>query len=72
MRKKLKKLLLVPLNHVAFQMCQLEVLSGGLDSTIVACLASKPHTWTVGFKDNNEFEWARIVEKNSILTIKKF
>ena len=38
-------------------------LSGGLDSTIVACLASKPHTWTVGFKDNNEFEWARIVEK---------
>lgn len=33
-------------------------LSGGLDSTIVAGLASKPHTWTVGFEDYNEFEWA--------------
>jgi len=35
-------------------------LSGGLDSTIVAGLASKPHTWTVGFRDNNEFEWGRL------------
>jgi asparagine synthase (glutamine-hydrolysing) len=35
-------------------------LSGGIDSTIVAGLASKPHTWTVGFADNNEFEWARL------------
>jgi asparagine synthase (glutamine-hydrolysing) len=34
-------------------------LSGGLDSTIIAALASKPHTWTVGFEDNNEFEWGR-------------
>ncbi|MFC4991817.1 asparagine synthase (glutamine-hydrolyzing) [Rubritalea tangerina] len=35
-------------------------LSGGLDSTIVAGLADKPHTWTVGFDGYNEFEWARI------------
>jgi Asparagine synthase (glutamine-hydrolyzing) len=35
-------------------------LSGGLDSTIVAGLASKPHTWTVGFLDNNEFYWGRV------------
>ena len=35
-------------------------LSGGLDSTIVAALAGKPHTWTVGFPDNNEFEWGRL------------
>jgi len=35
-------------------------LSGGLDSTIVAALAKKPHTWTVGFADNNEFEWGQL------------
>lgn len=35
-------------------------LSGGLDSTIVAGLASKTHTWTVGFRDFNEFDWARM------------
>ena len=34
-------------------------LSGGLDSTIIAALAKKPHTWTVGFPDKNEFKWAR-------------
>ncbi|GAG11893.1 unnamed protein product, partial [marine sediment metagenome] len=30
--------------------------------------ASKPHTWTVGFEDCNEFEWARLAseEKQSI------
>lgn len=38
-------------------------LSGGLDSTIIAGLAHKPHTWTVGFEDNNEFEWGRIAAK---------
>jgi asparagine synthase (glutamine-hydrolysing) len=38
-------------------------LSGGLDSTIVAGLAKEPHTWTVGFKDHNEFEWAQIAAK---------
>ena len=43
-------------------------LSGGLDSTVVAGLASKPYTWTVGFKDCNEFDWARMACKkfNSI------
>lgn len=35
-------------------------LSGGLDSTIVAGLATQPDTWTVGFADNNEFEWGQI------------
>ncbi len=35
-------------------------LSGGLDSTIIAGLADKPHTWTVGFDGYNEFEWARV------------
>ena len=35
-------------------------LSGGLDSTIVAGLAHKPHTWTVGFERYNEFDWARM------------
>ena len=35
-------------------------LSGGLDSTLVAGLALKPHTWTVGFKDRNEFEWGQL------------
>ena len=35
-------------------------LSGGLDSTIVAGLTDRPHTWTVGFSDHNEFEWARL------------
>jgi len=34
-------------------------LSGGLDSTIIAALAQRPHTWTVGFPELNEFEWAR-------------
>lgn len=34
-------------------------LSGGLDSTIVAGLSTQPDTWTVGFADHNEFEWAK-------------
>lgn len=38
-------------------------LSGGLDSTIVASLAQKPHTWTVGFLNSNEFEWGRLASK---------
>ena len=38
-------------------------LSGGLDSTIVAGLAEKPHTWTVGFDGYNEFSWAQIAAK---------
>jgi len=39
-------------------------LSGGLDSTIVAALSHKPHTWTVGFSDCNEFEWGRLAAEN--------
>lgn len=35
-------------------------LSGGIDSTLIASLANKPDTWTVGFADNNEFEFARL------------
>jgi len=38
-------------------------LSGGLDSTIIATLSKKPHTWTVGFNENNEFEWANLAAK---------
>ncbi len=38
-------------------------LSGGLDSTITAALAKEVHTWTIGFKDNNEFEYARLAAK---------
>jgi asparagine synthase (glutamine-hydrolysing) len=38
-------------------------LSGGLDSTIVAYLAGKPHTWTVGFANHNEFPWARLASE---------
>lgn len=38
-------------------------LSGGLDSTIVAGLAHRPHTWTVGTEANNEFEWAAIAAR---------
>ncbi len=38
-------------------------LSGGLDSTIVAGLADRPDTWTVGFTDNNEFKWAEIASR---------
>ena len=34
-------------------------LSGGLDSTIIAGLAEKPHTWVVGFSEENEFNWAK-------------
>lgn len=39
-------------------------LSGGLDSTIIAALAQKPDTWTVGFPDDNEFEWARLAAQH--------
>jgi asparagine synthase (glutamine-hydrolysing) len=35
-------------------------LSGGLDSSIVAGLAGQLHTWTVGFPQHNEFEWAAL------------
>jgi asparagine synthase (glutamine-hydrolysing) len=35
-------------------------LSGGVDSTIIAALSGKEHTWTVGFEKHNEFEWAKL------------
>ena len=35
-------------------------LSGGLDSTLVAALSGLKNTWTVGFEEMNEFEWARL------------
>jgi asparagine synthase (glutamine-hydrolysing) len=36
-------------------------LSGGLDSSIITCLANQKHSWTVGFEDNNEFSYAQAV-----------
>ena len=39
-------------------------LSGGLDSTVITYLLKPPHVWTVGFKDSNEFYWARLAAEN--------
>ncbi|MDB2564401.1 asparagine synthase (glutamine-hydrolyzing) [Amylibacter sp.] len=39
-------------------------LSGGVDSTIIAGLSGKEHTWTVGFDNHNEFEWAKMAAEN--------
>ena len=39
-------------------------LSGGIDSSIITALANESHSWTVGFSDSNEFEWARIAANN--------
>ena len=39
-------------------------LSGGVDSTIIAGLSGKEHTWTVGFEKHNEFEWAKMASDN--------
>ncbi|MDP3072422.1 MAG: asparagine synthase (glutamine-hydrolyzing) [Opitutaceae bacterium] len=36
-------------------------LSGGLDSSIVAALARRAHTWVTGLPGENEFEWAEKV-----------
>jgi asparagine synthase (glutamine-hydrolysing) len=33
-------------------------LSGGLDSTIISFILNPSHTWTVGFKEMNEFKWS--------------
>lgn len=38
--------------------CVGSYLSGGLDSTILSALLKPDDTWTVGFKDCNEFDWA--------------
>ena len=35
-------------------------LSGGIDSTLIASLAKKVHSWTVGFNSLNEFEWGKL------------
>ena len=35
-------------------------LSGGIDSTLLASLAKKVHSWTVGFNSLNEFEWGKL------------
>ena len=36
-------------------------LSGGIDSSIISGLAHRTHTWTVGYADNNEFNWSQMV-----------
>ena len=38
-------------------------LSGGLDSTIITALLKPDNSWTVGFKDLNEFKWAALASK---------
>ena len=38
-------------------------LSGGLDSTILTFLAKPTDTWTVGFREMNEFEWSDLADK---------
>ncbi|MDG1545057.1 MAG: asparagine synthase (glutamine-hydrolyzing) [Candidatus Poseidoniia archaeon] len=35
-------------------------LSGGLDSTIITALLKPENSWTVGFKELNEFKWAQL------------
>jgi len=39
-------------------------LSGGLDSTLITALSGIKRTWSVGFADLNEFNWAEIASKN--------
>ncbi len=38
-------------------------LSGGLDSSIITAIAKPEHTWTIGFENNNEFEYSDLVAK---------
>lgn len=38
-------------------------LSGGVDSTLIAALARKIDSWTVGFSSMNEFDWGRLGAK---------
>ena len=38
----------------------LMAMSGGIDSTLIASLAKKVHSWTVGFDSLNEFEWGKL------------
>lgn len=37
------------------------LLSGGVDSSIIALLSNQPDTWTIGFEESNEFDFARLV-----------
>lgn len=39
-------------------------LSGGLDSTILTYLLKPDYTWTVGFKELNEFSWSRLAAES--------
>ncbi|MBA64834.1 MAG: asparagine synthase (glutamine-hydrolyzing) [Candidatus Marinimicrobia bacterium] len=39
-------------------------LSGGLDSTILSYILKPNFTWTVGFKEMNEFYWSDLANKN--------
>lgn len=39
-------------------------LSGGIDSTIIAKLSRTEHTWTIGSKTNNEFDYAALAAKS--------
>ncbi|HVU15775.1 MAG TPA: asparagine synthase (glutamine-hydrolyzing) [Candidatus Didemnitutus sp.] len=39
-------------------------LSGGLDSSIVAALSNRTHTWVVGTAEDNEFSWAEQVARH--------
>ena len=39
-------------------------LSGGLDSTILSYIAKPNNTWSVGFKEMNEFKWAEVANQN--------
>jgi len=38
-------------------------LSGGLDSTILSYVLQPTHTWTVGFKELNEFKWSSLANE---------
>ena len=39
-------------------------LSGGLDSTILTYILKPNNTWTVGFREMNEFKWSDIADKS--------
>ena len=39
-------------------------LSGGLDSTIITNLTKPKYSWTIGFKELNEFNWSDLANRN--------
>jgi asparagine synthase (glutamine-hydrolysing) len=62
--EELKELIISSINYRLISDVNVgSFLSGGLDSSIVATLAHKPDTWTIGFETNNEFEYARYVQE---------